>query len=546
LEQKYARLNLDLAVCCGSEHERTNIMGARMTDGAFDADIIVAGAGPSGLMVSFETRLGGAKVLTLEKRNGPTWSRAGTLTPRVLEIFASRGIADKVLARAFELHTDPRSFRSIWAGLPTLYYDRLDTEYPYVLMFAQIETERLLAEQYTSLGGEIRLQTEVLGHDQDADGVNVHVRTADGSDQTLRARYLVGADGNKSAVRTSAGIRFVGEPATRRAVNVDAFIDNPYDKMLTVFHSEAGWAMAYPLRTGVMRLAFIDAATTHGNVHGQLSRDDALAMLRRVHGSDFGISRIDAINAFHDAIYMAEKLRERRVFLVGESARVHYPASGVGMNFCLQDAFNLGWKLAAVVNGTADDALLDSYETERRPEMQALLDDVRRQCAIQFNFDQDHIALKRFLENDMIPLPAVNLKLCQNLAGFSVRYPAPEGAHAIVGRRLPNIGVRNSAGGASTVFELLRRQQFVLLDLAGNDVTTITPLGGNVVIASASKAVDHPELIDLGAVLLRPDGHVAWAGERSLAEHIPLEEVSRWINAKNDEPRGELVPVPAK
>ena len=507
-----------------------------MTDRTFDADIIVAGAGPSGLMVSCEARLGGASVLTLEKRNGPTWARAGTLTPRVMEIFASRGMADKVLARAFELHADPRSFRGIWAGLPTLHYDRLDTEYPYILMFAQIETERLLAEQFTSLGGEIRLQTEVIGYEQDDDGIDVHVRTAAGSLQTLRGRYLVGADGNKSAVRAAAGIRFIGEPSTRTAVNVDALIDNPYDKMLTVFNSEAGWAMAYPLRTGVTRLAFIDAATCRDNIHAPLSRDEALTRLRRVHGSDFGISEVNAINAFHDAMYLAEKLREGRVFLVGESVRVHYPASGVGMNFCLQDAFNLGWKLAAVVNGSADETLLDSYETERRPEIEALLDDVRRQCSIQFNFDREHIALKQFFEKDLIPLPAVNLLLCQNLAGFSANYPAPADAHQIVGRRLPNIGVRTAGPGGSSVFQLLSRQQFVLLDLAGNDVTALPPLSPKIVTASASEPVTHPDLDGLGAVLIRPDGHVAWAGEQPLTECIPSAEIARWIKSGDDVP----------
>jgi 2-polyprenyl-6-methoxyphenol hydroxylase-like FAD-dependent oxidoreductase len=503
--------------------------GERMTGRPFDADIIVAGAGPSGLMVSFEAKLGGARVLTLEKRSGPTWARAGTLAPRVMEIFASRGIADKVLARAFELHADPRSSRGVWAGLMALHYDKLDTDYPYILLFAQIETERLLAEQFTSLGGEIRLQTEVLDHKQDKHGVNVRVRTADGSLQTLRGRYLVGADGNKSAVRAAAGIQFLGDPGTRRAVNVDAFIDNPYKTNLTQFNNEAGWGMAYPLRNGVTRLAVIDAKTTRDNIHAPVSKEEALAMLRRVHGSDFGISRVDAINSFHDAMYMAEKMRDGRVFLVGESVRVHYPAAGVGMNFCLQDAFNLGWKLAAVVNGVADDVLLDSYEVERRPEIEALLNDVRRQCAIQFNFDREHIVLKQFLERELIPLPAVNLHLCKILAGFAARYPAAEGVHNIVGRRLPNMIVRTISGGFISTFELLRRQQFLLLDLSGMDAGIAAPLNGRMITANLSAPVEHPELVGLGAVLVRPDGHVAWAGEQSLASYVPLEEISRWI-----------------
>jgi 2-polyprenyl-6-methoxyphenol hydroxylase-like FAD-dependent oxidoreductase len=213
-----------------------------MTALSYDADVIVAGAGPSGLMVSCEVALGGVNVITLEKRNGPTWARAGTLTPRVLEIFASRGIIDKVLARAFEIHTEPRGFTGIWAGMSELHYDKLDSDYPYIVFLSQIETERLLAERLQMLGGQLRLQHEVIGVDQDADGVTVHVRDAAGADQSLRARYLVGADGNRSAVRTAVGIPFVGTPASRTAINVDARIANPYPNNTKVFYNDAGWS----------------------------------------------------------------------------------------------------------------------------------------------------------------------------------------------------------------------------------------------------------------------------------------------------------------
>jgi 2-polyprenyl-6-methoxyphenol hydroxylase-like FAD-dependent oxidoreductase len=494
----------------------------------FDADIIVAGAGPSGLMVSYEARLGGASVLTLEKRNGPTWSRAGTLAPRVMEMFASRGLAEKFLARALELHTDPRASHGIWAGLPTLYYEKLATEYPYVLLFAQLETERLLAQEFQAIGGDLRLQTEVIGHTQHKDGIEVEARLADGSVRKFRARYLVGADGNKSTVRQSAGIAFVGAPASRVAVNVDAYVENPYKAPVTVFNSAAGWAMAYPLRDGVTRLAFIDAATCHEASQRRLEQEEALAMLRRVHGSDFGITRIDAINTFHDALFMAEKMRDRRVFLVGESVRVHYPASGVGMNFCLQDAFNLGWKLAAVATGTAAESLLESYETERRPEVEKLLDDVRRQCAIQFNFDREHIALKQFLEHEMMPIPAVNLRLCENLSGLSVRYATAGDAHPFAGRRLVNLALRTPDGRVAHLFELLRTQQFLLISLAGEEVSPPSHTK-KVLGAVAVSPSDHPELAGARALLVRPDGYIAWVGTEPLAQYFPNAEIAQWI-----------------
>lgn len=454
-----------------------------------DYDVIVAGAGPSGLTVGCETALGGARTLILEKRNGPTWTRAGTLAPRVLEIFASRGIADRFLARAQELHANPYVREMIWAGLTGLRYEALDSDHPYVVMFPQLETERLLAERFRELGGEVRLNHEVTGLSQDDEGVEVRFRCGEGGGQRLRARYLVGADGNRSAVRQAAGIAWHGTPARRIAVNVDAKIHNPYGKGLTVASSERGWAMTYPLRDGVTRFAFIDAATTAGAPDAPLGLEEARAMLRRVHGTDYGIAEVDAINRFHDAMYLAEKIRDRRVFLVGEAVRVHYPASGVGMNFCIQDAFNLGWKLAAAARGRAPEGLLDTYASERLPEIHALLDDVRRQCAIQFNFDAEHRALKGFVEREVIGNPALNLGICENLAGLSANYPAPAGAPAIVGRRLPNLALRDGR----RFFDLLIKQEFVELDLSAADT------GGRKLLEG------------LKSVRVRPDGHVASA-----------------------------------
>jgi 2-polyprenyl-6-methoxyphenol hydroxylase-like FAD-dependent oxidoreductase len=359
----------------------------------FDADIVIAGAGPSGLIVGCEAALGGAKVLILEKRDGPTWSRAGSIAPRVMEIFASRGIVDKFMKRALELHKEPYTREGIWAGLRPIHYKRIDSDYKWVLMFAQIETEKLLAEHFRELGGEIRLKSEVTDVAQDGDGVTVTYRDASG-EKTARSRYLVGADGNRSAVREALGIKREGTPAKRIAVNVDAMISNPNSEVLTVSNNEHGWAMTYPLRDGVTRFAFIDAETMGEATDRPLELEDAKAMLRRVHGTDYGITEIDAINRFHDALYLAEKIRDGRVFLVGESVRIHYPASGVGMNFCIQDGFNLGWKLAAAVAGRAPEWLLETYVTERMPEIRALIDDVLRQCAIQFNFDPEHVDRK--------------------------------------------------------------------------------------------------------------------------------------------------------
>jgi hypothetical protein len=263
------------------------------------------------------------------------------------------------------------------------------------------------------------------------------------------------------------------------------------------------------------------------------SFDEAMAMLRRVHGSDFGITEVDGITRFHDALFMAERLRERRVFLVGESVRVHYPASGVGMNFCVQDAFNLGWKLAAVAGGRSDEALLDTYETERRPEIESLLDDVRRQCALQFSFDAEHSALKHFIEHDLMPMPSVNLKLCENLSGLSAAYPAPAGSHSLIGRRLPNLDVIHLDGTHDTVFGLLHQQAFVLLDL-GDAAIEYDQLP---IVTARCHDVGRRALLDgVQGVLIRPDGYVAWVCEDVLSTEAVRKALAAWlkIDAKTD------------
>jgi 2-polyprenyl-6-methoxyphenol hydroxylase-like FAD-dependent oxidoreductase len=499
-------------------------------DRPLEADVLIAGAGPSGLIVGCEAALGGAKVTILEKRDGPTWARAGSIAPRVMEIFESRGIADRILARAHELHENPHVRQGIWAGLRPIHYAALDSDYKSILMLTQIEIERLLAEHFVELGGDLRRKSEVTGLTQYDDSIEVGYRDAAGTARTVRGQYLVGADGNRSVVREAAGIGRHGTPAQRIAINVDAFAPNPNGEVLMVANDEHGWSMTYPLRDGVTRFAMIDALTCTQIPEGPIGLEQAKAMLRRVHGTDYGITKVEAINSFHDALYRADRIRDRRVFLVGESVRVHYPASGVGMNFCIQDGFNLGWKLAAAVKGRGADWLLESYVSERLPEINALIDDVRRQCAIQFNFDAEHMALKRFLETDVLPVPAVNRKICENLAGLSAKYPAPEASAAIVGSRLPNLSLRDG----SKVFSLLRRQAFVLLDLTGS--SSLPEIAKHLpVVAGSAYAGDRALLAGLATVLMRPDGHVAWASEKSLNEYLPENEVRHWLNVHDEE-----------
>jgi 2-polyprenyl-6-methoxyphenol hydroxylase-like FAD-dependent oxidoreductase len=496
---------------------------------SYDADIVVVGAGPSGLVAAYEGVLAGARVINLEKRGGPTWSRAGTLYPRVLEIFHSRGIVDRFLDRAHEVQGDPVSRYGVWAGMEPLQYRYLDSPYPYIIMMPQIETEEVLAKCLLERGGDIRLKHEVFGIAQDDDGVTVCFRVDGGAEGSLRAKYVVGADGKQSVARRLAGIGFNGHDARRTAVNVDASIDLPFDHVTSAFHNEAGWGMAYPLRKGLSRFVVIDKETMGDGQVEPPDAEAALAMLRRVHKTDYGITSIHQVTRFGDATYCADRLRNGRIFIVGESVRVHYPASGIGMQFCIQDAFNLGWKLGRVAAGYSPASLLDSFEDERMPEIRRMLDIVRQQTAIQFRFDEETQALKSYIKERLLPLPEVNRSLCEDLSGLNVRYAAPEGSALVVGMRLPDIPVAANGSGARTSLDLARDGAFVLLDLTGEDVSAVAAPNRNIRVAGTPAPAAHPALAGLGAVFLRPDGHVAWASTSGLSADIPDEAWSGWF-----------------
>lgn len=491
----------------------------------FDADVIVVGAGPSGLICAYEATLAGASVINLEKRNGPTWSRAGTIYPRVLELLRSRGLADRLLDRAREIQGKPESHSGVWAGMEPIKYGALDTPYPYVILMPQLETETVLAEALREIGGDIRLNHEVLGLEQDDDGVTVTVRTGEGAEQRLRARWVVGADGKQSVVRPAVGIAFDGHGMRRSAVNVDAKIDLPFGQPTNAFFNRAGWGMAYPLRQGLTRFVVIDAETMDDGAQTPPERDAALAMLRRVHGTDYDIQDIHQITRFGDAMLCADKLRAGRVFITGEAVRVHYPASGIGMQYCIMDAFNLGWKLGHVAAGHGPETLLDTFETERWPEIRRMLDMIDQQTAIQFRFDAETDALKRYFRERLFNLPAVNRVLAEDLCALSLRYDAPANAHPIHGLRLPPIPVQ----GAETSFDLAPDGRFLLLDLTGADVTGIPSPHPRSAVGSTAGPCVHPDLAGLGAVLVRPDGHVAWCSPAPLSGGVPAEALAPWF-----------------
>ncbi|MGD9941753.1 MAG: FAD-dependent monooxygenase [Burkholderiaceae bacterium] len=485
-----------------------------------DYDVIVAGGGPSGLTVAAELAGYGARTLVLERRTEGVQSRAGTILPRVLELLDARGIADRVVARTREITPFPLRPSHIWAGFHPIRWEHLESRFGFTLGLPQNMTEELLWEWAQECGVHLRRGSSLESFSQTRDTVEVRIVDADGRSNTLSARYLVGADGGRSAVRTQAGIPFEGRAPSFRGIVVDAELETPWPEGRINVDNEMGWARGYRFGHGITRFNIVHRERRHAPKEEPVTLQEVLQCLRDVHGTDYGIRTLRWASRFDDQMRSVPRLREGRVFLVGESARIHYPASGVGMNFCLQDAFNLGWKLAQVVQGRGGEGVLDSYEAERLPVMRALLRSVSAQCALQFNFEPEGVALKRYMASEIVPLPDVQRRLVLELCGLEQPYPTAPGSHRLAGQRAPDLDLVTLAGRATSITELLRERRFVLLDLEADRPSVGALETGrlpvDVVKARAGRL--PASLQGVKRLLVRPDAYVAWADDGAAAD----------------------------
>ncbi|RWI57077.1 MAG: FAD-dependent oxidoreductase [Mesorhizobium sp.] len=496
-----------------------------------DADVIVIGCGPSGAMAAAEIAIAGASVIVLERRTQEVESRAGTLLPRVMEILDSRGIADRFIRRMNQILPFPFRPGHIYAGLKGVNWKNLNSRFGFTLGLPQNHTEEILLAHARERGVEVRFAHEMTGLIQHDDHVEVTASTAEG-EFTLRARYLVGADGGRSIVRQSLKIPFDGHGGTFSGMVVDAEIPCPWPAGNFGTDNAAGWMRGFAFGKNLTRINMVHRESMKQTKDKPVTIEEVVRNLNDIVGQDFGVKSFRWASRYDDTMRAVPRLREGRVFLVGESARIHYPASGVGMNFCLQDAFNLGWKLGLVCKGLADDALLDTYHEERMPVMRDLLESVQAQCALQFNFSNDGVALKRRFEATNIPVPAVNTELALELNGTGRAYEIAGAAHELTGRPMPDLDLVRPDGSVTRVGELLRGQHFLLLDLAGTGAFSELEAAGlplTVIMAIASRRLDAAR--DATAVLVRPDGYVAWATDAAATPQAARAELRRWLSA---------------
>ncbi|HEV3171143.1 MAG TPA: rifampin monooxygenase [Actinocrinis sp.] len=475
--------------------------------GAFMFDVIVAGGGPTGCMLAGELRLHGLRVLVLEKEAEPTkFVRALGLHVRSIEVMDQRGLLERFLALGTQY-----PLRGFFAGIAKPVPERLDTAHGYVLGITQTTIDRLLEEHAVEAGAEIRRGCELVGLSQDDDEV-----TAELSDGTrLRSRYLVGCDGGRSTVRKLLGVGFPGEPSRTETLLGEMAVAATQDELTAVMTEVRKTQLrfgAMPLGDGVYRV-IVPAEGVAEDRSVPPTLEEFKRQLQAVAGTDFGVHSPRWLSRFGDATRLAERYRVGRVLLAGDAAHIHPPTGGQGLNLGVQDAFNLGWKLAAAVAGWAPEGLLDSYETERRPVAADVLDNTRAQ--IELMSTAPGAQAVRRLVSELMDFEEVNRYLTEKIIAIGVRYDFGEG-HELLGRRMRDVGLKRGR-----LYALMHEGRGLLLDQTGR-----------LSVAGWADRVDHvvdvSEELDVPAVLLRPDGHVAWVGDdqQDLLGHLP-----RWFGA---------------
>lgn len=464
-----------------------------------DRPVAIVGAGPTGLMLAAELALAGVNAVILESRSSQALAgvRAGGLHARTLEVLDQRGVVDRFLAAGQAMQIQG------FAGI-RLDISDFPSRHPYGLALWQNHIERLLAEWATELNVTIRYGCPVVGFTQDATGVDVAL--ADGS--TLRAGYLVGCDGGRSGVRKAAGIDFPGQAATRSWIIGEVAL------------TAAPPIGMRPEGGGIGPLGDATAATYRivltedGCPPGDPDLADLRAALIAAYGTDFGAHAPTWISRFTDMTRQAAAYRVGRVLVAGDAAHVHPPQGGQGLNTGVQDAVNLGWKLAQVVRGTSPPALLDTYHAERHPIAARVLHNTRAQVALS-GADPQHLALRGIL-TDMLALDGPRRQLAGMLTGLDLHYDLGVG-HALLGRRMPDLDLETPAG-PTRVFTLLHDARPVLLAFGPHDFDA-TPWGRvRSIVARPTTGWTLPVVgaVDpVRAVLIRPDGHVAWTGALS-------------------------------
>lgn len=490
--------------------------------------VLIAGGGPTGLMLAGELALAGVDVAIVERRASQelTGSRAGGLHARTIEVFDQRGIAERFLSQGQVAQV------AAFAWIPLDISD-FPTRHNYGLALSQNRIERILADWVGELAVPIYRGLEVTGFSQTDQVVDVHL--SDG--EALRADYLVGCDGGRSVIRKAAGIEFSGwDPTISHLIAEVEMTEEPeLGLRRDALGIHALGRAEYEIREGKVLYGErgpVRVMVTERQVRSatEPTLNDVGEMLVAVYGTDFGIHNPTWISRFTDMARQAATYRKGRVLLAGDAAHVHYPAGGQGLNIGVQDAVNLGWKLAQVVKGISPDSLLDTYHSERHPVAACVLNNTMAQVALLRTDDRTNAL--RDIFSEVLATDEARKRVAATMSGLGVHYDLGEG-HPLLGRRMPDLDL-DTASGPLRVFSLLHNARPVLLNLGEPGRFDIGPWADRVQLIDAAYA-EPWELPELGpvpapaAVLIRPDGYVAWVAD--LAQLDLVGALTTWFGS---------------
>jgi 3-(3-hydroxy-phenyl)propionate hydroxylase len=491
--------------------------------------VVIAGGGPTGLMLAGELALAGIDVGIVERRPNQDLpgSRAGGLQSRTIEVLDQRGIADRFLSEGQVAQV--QGF-----GASRLDISDFPTRHPYGLGLWQKHIERILAGWVGELAVTIHRGREVTGFEQDDSGVDVEL--SDGG--SLRAEYLAGCDGGRSLIRRAAGIEFPGWDATTSSLIAE--VEMAEEPELGIRRTPSGThalgKVEYEIKDGEVVYqpgGTVGVMLTESNVGtSEPTLRDLSEALIAVYGTDYGIHTPTFLSRFTDTTRQAAAYREGRVLLAGDAAHVHSPVGGQGLNTGVQDAVNLGWKLAQVVNRTSPESLLDTYQAERHPVAARVLRNTMAQTALMRTDDRTEAL--RDTVSELLSMDEPRKRFAAMMSGLDIHYDLGEG-HPLLGRRMPDLDLVTT-DGPLRVFTLLHDARPVLLNLGEPGGFDITPWADRVQSIDA-EYVGPWELPVLGAVtaptavLIRPDGYVGWVGD--LSEPGLPDALTTWFGSRD-------------
>jgi 2-polyprenyl-6-methoxyphenol hydroxylase-like FAD-dependent oxidoreductase len=481
-----------------------------------DVEVVVVGAGPTGLMLAGDVAQAGVSCVLLERRTERSGlTRAFVVHTRTLEELDARGVADELIASGA-----PVSKLRIFRGA-ALDLSGLPSRFPYVLVTPQYQTERVLEERAGRLGADIRYGHEVSGLTQHPDGVEVEVKEGGQQARTIRAGYVVGADGMHSIVRRAMGMPFPGKPVVRSVMLAEVRLATQPPDVFTINTTGDSFAIIAPFGDGWYRVIA-------WHRHDQPPETDPVGLdeiketTSHALGTDYGMHDPRWMSRFHSEERQVPRYRDGNVLLVGDAAHVHSPAGGMGMNTSIQDAANLGWKLAATVHGWAPEGLLDSYNTERHPVGRHVLRNSGAIMRIGLTGPQGLGAARTLVARAATGIPSSAERIVGALSGLSISYPSPRGAHPLTGKRVPDWQLADGR----RLYEALRDGRFLLVGSHPIPADMASGYGDRV---DTTNTAYPPGLI----ALVRPDAYVAWAAPWPDGRQQPeiLDALASWCGS---------------